>query len=125
VTGHTHSVGVSSGTTGSNGGTHSHSYSRLDSISNLNSHTHELDISHEHGLEFGIHEDTTPADVTLEVNNGDGWSSPILLGSGSFTHSELDISDYISGTGWKQLRFKSSRLGRINAQLILKIDLTA
>jgi hypothetical protein len=125
VTGHTHNIGVSSGTTGSNGGTHSHSYSRLDSISNLNSHTHELDISHEHGLEFGIHEDTTPADVTLEVNNGDGWSSPIPLGSGSFTHSELDISDYISGTGWKQIRFKSSRLGRINAQLILKIDLTA
>lgn len=84
-------------------------------------HTHKVDISHSHNLSFGIYESTTPADVVLYVDNGSGYVQVASLGSGSTLASDLDITQYISGTGWKKIKFTSSRLGRIRAQVIAEL----
>ena len=113
------------------------------------SHQHEVEIpSHEHNLEFGIYEDTRPANVDLLIDNGDGFTTPttkyylgidgvsykveydntISLGnpdSDNVLCEEKSLVDYFYGTGWKRIKFTSSQLGRINAQLIIKVDLTA
>ena len=108
----------------------------------VGAHHHDIEIpDHDHGIIFGIYEDTTPANVTLEVNNGSGYGTPIPLAPAQSTRydliaganvpkhnnspSEMDLKQYLSGTGWKWLRFKSSRLGRIEAHVVLKVDLTA
>ena len=89
------------------------------------SHKHEFNINHSHDLEFGIFEGTTPADVMMHIDNGSGYGSGISLGSASVLAADLDISAYLSGTGWKSLKFTSSRMGRINVQIIVEVDITA
>lgn len=85
------------------------------------SHTHMVDISHKHNLEFGIYEGTSPAGVMLYINNGSGYGSGINLGSSEALATNMDISQYLSGTGWKKLKFTSTRLGRITVQLIAEL----
>ncbi len=126
---------------------HSHkfSYVRVSSatLNNFESHKHEYDPSHEHPLEFGIYQGTTPANVKLRVNNGIGWSDYMPLASAPDattpydlienalvdkynSHTkEMDLTDYITGYGWKYLEFSSSRLGRIAWNLEIKVDVTA
>ena len=89
-------------------------------------HTHNVSIpDHIHDLLFGIYEDTLPADVTLDIDNGSGFNNSISLGSSEILAEELDLSQHFTGTGWKRIRFNSSQRGRINAQLVLKVDITA
>lgn len=127
------------------GHSHSFNYTRASGVqlNNFNDHKHELDPSHAHDLEFGIHEDTTPANVRMRIHNGTSWSSYITLApapSGNDAYdlisganvpkhnnnaSEMDLTPYLSGTGWKYIEFTSSRLGRIHWNLILKVDITA
>lgn len=124
---------------------HDHTYSRVSNIklNNFNNHVHDYDPSHDHPLEFGIHEDTTPASVRMRVHNGTSWSSYITLASapsGNAAYdlisgasvpkhnnnaSEMDLTSYLSGTGWKHIEFSSSRLGLIAWNIILKLDITA
>ena len=73
----------------------------------------------------GIYLGTTPQNVNLYCDNGSGWGSPISLGSLEILASELDITNRFSGTGWKRIRFTSSRRGRITWQIVVKVDLTA
>lgn len=63
--------------------------------------------------------------MVLWIDNGSGFNTSINLGSNEILAEELDITKYVTGTGWKRIKFTSSRLGRINAQLIVKVDLTA
>jgi len=127
------------------GHNHSFNYIRASGVqlNNFNDHKHELDPSHAHDLEFGIHEDTTPANVRIRINNGSGWSGYISLapapsdnaaydliaGASVPKHnnnaSEMDLTPYLSGTGWKHIEFSSSRLGLIAWNIILKLDITA
>lgn len=127
------------------GHNHSFNYTRASGVqlNNFNDHKHELDPSHAHDLEFGIHEDTTPASVRMRVHNGTSWSSYITLASapsGNAAYdlisgasvpkhnnnaSEMDLTSYLSGTGWKHIEFSSSRLGLIAWNVILKLDITA
>jgi hypothetical protein len=81
-------------------------------------------MNHGHNLIFGIFEGTIPASVNLYCDNGAGYGSAISLGSNEILASELNLSSYFSGTGWKRMKFTSSRLGRIVAQLILQVDIT-
>lgn len=104
---------------------HTHTYRRLYSINGLNSHTHWLDTSHSHELEFGIYQGSSPTNVQLYIDNGSGYGSAISLGSSLNLCIELDLTRYVSGTGWKRLKFTSSTMGRIAAVLIVKVDITA
>lgn len=87
--------------------------------------------SHTHGIVYGIYESTTPLGVKLYVDNGAGYGEAINLNAAPDSStpyaiaSELDITAYFSGTGWKKVKFTSSRLGSISGQLICKVDLTA
>lgn len=112
-------------------------------LENANTHYHSFDFTHEHDLDFGIHEDTTPSNVRLRINNGSSWSSYINLASAPNTtspydlisnanvpkynnnSSEMNLGSYLSGTGWKYLEFSSARLGMIAWNIILKLDITA
>ncbi len=139
---HTHGINTSAGTTGS-GGSHSHTYDKLSTISSTGfgdtDHSHEVNLSHSHSLVFGIFEDTTPASVRLYTDNGSGWvDRGLLAGAPDSTTdyiltSDKDLTSYfadgsgnpINGTGWKRIRFTSSRRGRINYKLLFHIDVTA
>ena len=126
---------------------HDHAFDYVQAIgvrlNNFDNHKHDFDASHDHKLEFGIHEDTTPSNVRLRINNGSGWSGYISLasapnqttsydlisGSSVPKHnnraSEMDLKSYISGTGWKYIEFSASRLGMITWNIVLKLDITA
>jgi hypothetical protein len=150
---HTHSTtntnkntgGSQTGVLTPNNLSHNHSYERVTgaTLSNFTNHHHDYDPAHDHKLEFGIHEDTTPANVRMRVNDGSGWSGYITLASAASGNaaydlisgasvpkhnnnaSEMDLTPYLSGTGWKYIEFSSSRLGLIAWNLILKLDITA
>jgi hypothetical protein len=85
--------------------------------------------NHTHDLIYGIYESTSPTNVRVRVDNGNGWGAWYTLGSGTTLASELDFQTIaalkINGTGWKRMEFSSASLGRINANLIVKVDLTA
>lgn len=120
---HSHSIATSSASTGSSGG-HSHSVNLANGISG-GAHTHQYNIEHDHQIQFGIFEGTTPANVLLYIDNGAGYGAGISLGSSTVLAADLDITAHLSGTGWKSLKFTSSRMGRINVQIIVEVDITA
>ncbi len=120
---HSHSLSFSSANTGSSGG-HSHSVSLASGITG-GSHSHYFDMDHSHSIAFGIYEGTTPNNVVLYIDDGSGYGTGISLGSGSVLAADLDITSHLSGTGWKSLKFTSSRMGRINVQIIVEVDITA
>jgi len=83
---------------------------------------------HTHDIDYGIYEDTDPQDVEIEFDDGQGFGNSTSLGnpdSNQILADELDITEYFSGTGWKGIKFTSSRKGRISAHLIIKTDITA
>lgn len=121
---HSHSVGTTSATTGKTNTAHTHPYIKPDGITGGN-HKHEFNFSHTHEMEFGIYEGTLPASVSLYCDNGAGYGSAIVLGSSTILANELDLSAHFDGSGWKRLKFTSSQLGRIIANLILQVDITA
>ncbi len=123
VGGHSHSVGTAQGTTGNGGSSHTHGYKQPTGVTG-GDHSHSINFSHNHDITFGITESTTPDSVSLYCDNGAGYGGAISLGSSSILASELDLSAYFSGTGWKRMKFTSARLGRIMAQLILQVDIT-
>lgn len=63
------------------------------------------------------------------MDNGSGWGDYYTLGSSVILAEELDFQNVsalkVTGTGWKRMEFTTTRLGRINANLIVKVDLTA
>ena len=88
-------------------------------------HKHNVDISHEHSLTFGIYESTKPAGVELFCsNNGSTYGSAISGASATADNSNFDITQQFSGTGWKSIKFTSTQLGRIQAQLIIELLVT-
>lgn len=121
--GHGHSLSTSGANTGGAGG-HSHTYSKPGSIGSAGAHSHKFNMNHGHDLSFGIFEGTIPSSVNLYCDNGAGYGGAISLGSSAILASELDLSAYFSGAGWKRMKFTSERLGRIVAQLILQVDIT-
>jgi hypothetical protein len=88
-------------------------------------HGHIVDISHDHSLTFGIYESTKPAGVELFCsNNGSTYGSAISGASATGDNSNFDITQQFSGTGWKSIKFTSTQLGRIQAQLIIELLVT-
>lgn len=120
---HSHGISSSSANTGSSG-SHSHTVNLANGVTG-GAHTHQYNIEHDHQIQFGIFEGTTPANVLLYIDNGSGYGSGISLGSSTVLAADLDITAHLSGTGWKSLKFTSSRMGRINVQIIVEVDITA
>jgi hypothetical protein len=123
------------------GSYHSHNFSwshdhNVSGYFNTSNHTHDLpDLSHEHtvdvpdhshsipshnhGLEHGIYENDTGASVNVYVGG-------ILVASGyTSTGTDIDITDYVSGVGWKSVKFTASNLCRVSAIVECKVDITA
>ena len=120
---HTH--GTTSATSGS-GSAHSHLLPDgiVTDVSG-GAHTHSFNISHKHDLEFGIYEGTSPSGVYLFIDNGQGYPTQgISLGSNATLAQDVELKNYISGTGWKRMKFTSTRLGRITVQLIAELLVT-
>lgn len=83
------------------------------------------DISHSHALVFGIYESTVPSGVELYCSNdGSTYGSAVSQADTGANNSNLDITANFSGTGWKKIKFTSTRLGRIQAQLIIELLVT-
>jgi hypothetical protein len=120
---HSHSISHSGATTGSVSN-HSHSVSIANGVTG-GAHTHTMNIDHSHNIIFGIYEGTIPASVNLYCDNGSGYGSAISLGSAALLAENLNLTAQFSGTGWKKIKFTSSRLGRITALLMVNVDITA
>lgn len=143
---HSHSIVTSSEPTGVAGkhlhtiGNHVHGYARraAETASYTDEHSHTFSVSnHTHGLTYGIYLNTTPDDVKLYVDDGTGsWvhvcnfaeapsppTAPYTLVSNG--DHEIDLSSYFTEVGWKRIKLESSRRGRINAQIHIKVDITA
>jgi len=128
VSDHSHSLtmGFFSNASTESAGAHGHTFNSPTGISG-GKHTHSvvIDLNHGHGMNFGIYEGTLPANVSIYCDNGAGYGAAIPLGSSSILAANLDLSNSFSGTGWKKIKFTSSTLGRIIANLILQVDITA
>ena len=97
----------------------------VDTTGSNFSHTHNLNVSHGHDLSFGIYEGSYPTNVKLYIDNGAGYNnSAIELGSGEILATDLKITGYFSGNGWKKIKFTSSTLGRLTVQLIAELLVT-
>jgi len=94
--GHTHSVSVPA---------HTHSVT-------VPSHTHDVTVpSHSHAIDYGIFEDTYPADMQVKIN-GAVIPGVVITDGGSL---DMDISSYIGTPGTTyNLEVTSSRNGRVN-----------
>ncbi|NPV80753.1 MAG: hypothetical protein HPY52_10835 [Firmicutes bacterium] len=125
------STTTTSKSTGSAGAISAHSHTVTVGIQSAGAHNHTINLSHGHGLEFGIYEDTTPAGVKLYCDNGAGYDAGQSLAAAPDTTTpytlctELDLTSKFTGTGWKRIKFTSTRLGRIAAVLIVKVDVSA
>lgn len=108
---HTHSVSIPDHTHSVSIPDHTHSV-EIPSHSHGMEHTHEITIpSHTHEIEYGIFEDTYPADVAVKIN---GTTIPnINLSEGGTV--DTDISYYVGNPGSTyDLEVTSSRNGRVN-----------
>jgi hypothetical protein len=107
-------------------GEHNHSF-------NVPSHTHEMIIpdhahyftvpdhshyvglpDHTHAIDYGIYESTYATGVRIVIDG--------VIRGGTYSSSEnnVDITQWISTTGWHTVELTSTQLGRINAGLYMK-----
>ncbi len=86
------------------------------------SHYHTVP-NHAHTLTFGIYEEAQSPTINVYIDNGSGYGGSI----GAYTTDKLDINitGYISGTGFKRIKFTSNKKTRISAWVLCKIDLSA
>ena len=92
-------------------------------------HTHDIDVSHGHDLVYGIHEGTSPTDVKIYYDNGDGYDSGESLGTFTEITDKVLVGSNVqkfTGSGWKSIKFTSSTLGRLRVQMMieLRVDTT-
>jgi hypothetical protein len=120
------------GHTDADGGSHSHSITNpgitdYEDISHthgfsvtFSEHSHSVTLpTHAHGILYGIFESTSAAgskvyvDGTLRLNNG---------GAGYSTdQANLDLTQWVSTSGWHTIEISSSQLGRINAAYFMQV----
>ena len=96
-------------------GTHTHTVT-------IAGHTHTVIIAaHTHGMSYGIYESTSATGVKVYVdgilrldNGGAGYTAD---------QANLDLSAWITTSGWHYIELSSSQLGRINAGYFTQIFL--
>jgi len=88
-------------------------------IINLPYHAHAFSVpDHTHNINYGIYESTTATNVKVYVdgverlnNGGAGYST---------NQSNLDLTQWITTSGWHYIELSSSTLGRINAAYFIQ-----
>lgn len=85
-------------------------------------HRHETP-AHAHDILFDIQEEQNNAFVSVAIDNGAGFG-PVIKVTNS-DQLELDITNHISGTGFKAIKFKADKRCRVQAFIEMKVDLTA
>jgi hypothetical protein len=115
---HTHEGAVASD------GSHSHS-GATDAPGHthaLPDHGHTLEVDgHTHNITHGIYEGTTASDVTVSINGTDRTAA--LDGPFNANQESLDITQYLTATGWNTISLGSASLGRIHATMFIEIYL--
>lgn len=88
----------------------------------VSNHTHNIP-NHTHALTFGIYEEAQSPTINVYIDNGAGYGASI----GVYTTDQLDIdiTAYISGSGFKRIKFTSNVRTRISSWVLCKVDLTA
>jgi hypothetical protein len=88
----------------------------------LPNHVHFVTISgHTHDITHGIYEGTSASDVTVTINGTDRTAA--LGGPFNANQSGLDITQYMTATGWNTISLGSGTLGRIHATVFVEIYL--
>lgn len=88
----------------------------------LNRHTHHGEIpAHEHKVFPGIKYDTAPKDVRIHVNGVDRTTE--LGGPFNADRDSLDLTQYITPTGWNEIRFYSNQPGRIFSTYYIELHM--
>jgi hypothetical protein len=85
-------------------------------------HSHSVSIpAHVHGMTYDIYESTTATGVKVYVDG----TLRLDNGGGGYTtdQANLDITQWVTTTGWHTVEFSSSRLGRINAAYFMQVFL--
>lgn len=117
---HSHSLNSHSHSTP----THSHSITatHTHSVTTPN-HYHTTD-PHNHGLTYGIYEESNAVNVDFHIDDGSGFGTQI--GSYSGDQLDIDISSYLTvGAAWKAIRFDTDDRCRLVVLLEVKVDITA
>ena len=102
---HTHNVEVGTKTSTSES-THKHGMA----------HSHDLG-SHSHDIVYGIYESTSATDCKVYVNGTE------RLGPYNTDQDNLDLSSWITTSGWQTVEISSDSLGRINASIFIQLFL--
>lgn len=86
-------------------------------------HTHNVTIpNHTHGIAFGIYEESNSPSITVNIDNGPGYGTPLGFAGDQLN---LDLTSRLSGAGWKTLKFTASTRCRIAFVLECKLDISA
>ena len=130
VSSHTHSVTLDNHThtIGSHShnvtlGNHDHTVSNHSHNVTIADHVHTVD-SHSHNINFGIYEIDTHPDVTLYVSRDGGATYPYRIGTYSNNQELIEITQYVDSPGGKMLKFEATDLGRLSAQIEIKVDIS-
>lgn len=102
---------------------HQHSFSISDHTHTVGNHTHTID-GHSHNITFGIYEENHSPSVTLLVSRDGGYTYPYTIGTYSVNQYSLDITSCVDTPGSKMLKFESSALGRLSAQIEITLDMS-
>ncbi|MEC0091803.1 hypothetical protein [Paenibacillus macquariensis] len=106
--GHRHPISLNS---------HSHSFTvpaHSHDIS-MPEHAHSISMpSHSHDIDYGIYESSYATGVRISIDG--------VIRGGTYSSSEntVDITQWITTTGWHTIELTSTQLGRINASLYVK-----
>ena len=102
---------------------HTHPYHYHTTPNHTHPYHYHTIPNHTHSLTFGIYEETQYPTINVFIDNGAGYGGSI----GAYTTDRLDINitGYISGTGFKRVKFTSNKRTRISAWVLCKIDLSA
>lgn len=84
-------------------------------------HTHQVS-DHTHGIYYAIHEETNSPSITINIDDGEGYGTPIAYTSDQIN---VDITNRLTSSGWKMLKFTASARCRIAFVLECKLDITA
>lgn len=97
------------------GGADSHTHP----ISTDGNHAHGMiSVSHDHDMVYGIFVSTPAANVTVTINGTDRTST--LGGPFNADQGDLDITNFLTATGWNTISIGSSALGRIHATVFVE-----
>lgn len=130
VSSHTHSVTLDNHT--HTIGSHSHNVTLGNHDHTVSNHSHNVTIadhvhtvgSHSHNINFGIYEIDTHPDVTLYVSRDGGATYPYRIGTYSNNQELIEITQYVDSPGNKMLKFEATDLGRLSAQIEIKVDIS-